>query len=152
MKRLAFLFSLILSLNVSIGQVQNTSSLVDQLVQSISKLDANDLLQNARSSKADICAISVSFKYPNDNPPSEEVMFLRLNDMDENEIDIDYNSDGEEWDLSAYCNNLEDRVLVTDVDDGNYYESILMVSDKDQEVLNRLKTTFKQAVVACKNE
>lgn len=137
-------------LSIQLSQAQEESITIDRLVREIGNLEAEDLMQTASRSKAEACALRVRFGYPTDDPPGEEVMMLRISDLNEDDIDIEYNEDAGEWDLSIYCNELERRVLVVDEDFGDSYESSLMISDKDQAVLLRLKETLVSAIRECK--
>lgn len=140
----------LLGVQVSKAQEQEYSVTVDRLVIEIGNLDAEDLEQTASRSKIEACALKVRFGYPTDDPSGEEVMMLRISDLNEDDIDIEYVEDTEEWDLSVYCNDLKRRVLVIDEEYGDSYESMLMVSDKDKEVLVRLKETIIAAIAECK--
>ncbi len=134
----------------STAQKKDELSSVDQLVSEIGNLNAEDLTQSASRSRLEACALSVRFGYPTDNPPGEEVMLFLLSSLNENDIDIEYNSDNEEWDLSVYCNDLERHVRVVDQDLGDSYEMLLMVSDKNKAVLEELKQTLIAAIRDCK--
>lgn len=144
----AFLF--LLSILFSHAQEKSESVAIDKLIMEIGKLDSQDLVQEASRSKADACALKVKFGYPTDDPPGEEIMMLQLSDLDENEIDIEYNEENDEWDLSVYCNDLDDRVLVMDESYGDTYESMLMVTDRNKQVLVQLKEKLIDAIRECK--
>jgi len=140
----------LLSVQLSTAQVMDESETVDRLVREIGNLDAENLTQSASRSRIEACALKVRFGYPTDDSPGEEVMMLRISDLNEDDIDIEYVESTREWDLSVYCNDLKRRVLVADEEFGDSYEEILMVTDKDKEVLVRLKETLIAAIKECK--